>query len=540
MKAISAGLRTHLDKTVTTLATLWKITRTDAATFFFTDHDNDVVFSGDTYKARTGYSRTAVENDASLSVGNLDVEGIFDSADITEAELRAGLFDYAEIRVSVVDYTNPDTNGELKIRRGWFGEVVVTRQGVFQTELRGLSQALSQNILEIYQPECRTDLGDSRCKVPITPPVLGRNQVLTLGEQFRVSTSTADFTVSNGVSNQSFEQDSIGSAVASILGDWTIISGTWDIHDATNEGLSPSAGTNYLEGGAAAAGEVRQDISLADILPSTVNIDAGSVTATFSVQRANSTVDADQGRVIVEYLDTNKTIVSTQLDTGLEVMSSVDTWFARSFSSAVVPANTRYIRIRFLYVRIAGAEANTSFDDIQLSLDDSGSVPPPTQAQYENRIYTVTTAGTTDAIQPGYSITPASTTTDGTAVLTAEQSFMRDAEVTEATDRRNFKISVVDSRAIDGWFDGGALVFENTTNAGKGLEIKNWVLAGETIELFLPVPFNIVVGSKIRLYPGCDKRRSICLSKYNNVINFRGEPDLPGQDDLIRYPDARL
>ncbi|MEI4264074.1 hypothetical protein [Roseovarius sp. D0-M9] len=30
------------------------------------------------------YSRTAIANDASLSVDNLDVEGVFDSAAITE------------------------------------------------------------------------------------------------------------------------------------------------------------------------------------------------------------------------------------------------------------------------------------------------------------------------------------------------------------------------------------------------------------------------------------------------------------------------
>ncbi len=61
------------------------------------------------------------------------------------------------------------------MRRGWFGEVTLSEQGIFRTELRGLTQALSQRIGELYSPECRADLGDHRCKVPIHPPEIARS-----------------------------------------------------------------------------------------------------------------------------------------------------------------------------------------------------------------------------------------------------------------------------------------------------------------------------------------------------------------------------
>ncbi len=32
---------------------------------------------------------------------------------------------------------------------------------------------------------------------------------------------------------------------------------------------------------------------------------------------------------------------------------------------------------------------------------------------------------------------------------------------------------------------------------------------------------------------GCDKTRETCQSKFTNIINFRGEPDVPGVDKLL-------
>ena len=38
---------------------------------------------------------------------------------------------------------------------------------------------------------------------------------------------------------------------------------------------------------------------------------------------------------------------------------------------------------------------------------------------------------------------------------------------------------------------------------------------------------------------GCDKRLATCIDRFANVLNFRGEPYVPGQDALTHYPDAR-
>lgn len=57
----------------------------------------------------------------------------------------------------------------MLLRRGRLGEVVTLSDGTFKSELRGLTQALAQNIGEVYQTECRADLGDSRCKIDLAP-----------------------------------------------------------------------------------------------------------------------------------------------------------------------------------------------------------------------------------------------------------------------------------------------------------------------------------------------------------------------------------
>jgi uncharacterized phage protein (TIGR02218 family) len=166
MKTISSALSNHLDGEVTTLASCWRIVRRDNREFFFTDHDQDIVFEGDTYEAESSYDRTAVANGSDMSVDNMEVAGILDSDKISEEDMRNGLFNRADVYVFIVNWSDP-SQGALKVRRGWFGEVTITDTGMFTTEIRGLAQALSHNFIEVYAAECRADFCDSRCKLNI-------------------------------------------------------------------------------------------------------------------------------------------------------------------------------------------------------------------------------------------------------------------------------------------------------------------------------------------------------------------------------------
>lgn len=167
MKSASAGLAAHLAGESLTLATLWRIVRRDGQVFTFTDHNRDIVYGGETYLAAIGYQRSAITSNSDLAVDETELLGMLDSASISEDELRAGLWDGASVRIFVVNWADL-TQGELKLRRGTIGEVIVRDDGSFRAELRGLAQPLQATVGSLYQAECRADLGDARCKIDLS------------------------------------------------------------------------------------------------------------------------------------------------------------------------------------------------------------------------------------------------------------------------------------------------------------------------------------------------------------------------------------
>lgn len=159
MRTIASALLTHIAQEVTTLAMCWRITRKDGIEFFFTDHDVDLTVDGDVYQAETGLSHTAIEFKITAAVDNSEVIGFFNSGEITEDDLIAGLFDDAEIRMFVVNWADP-TIGTIKAMRGWIG--VVTRQDqAFTAEVRSLTQLLQTNVGTLFTGRCRSDFGDT-------------------------------------------------------------------------------------------------------------------------------------------------------------------------------------------------------------------------------------------------------------------------------------------------------------------------------------------------------------------------------------------
>jgi uncharacterized phage protein (TIGR02218 family) len=163
MRSASSPLTAHLADPVTSLAICWQLTLVGGTVMGFTDHTSDMVISSVTYKAATGFSPTAIETKDRFAVDNLDVAGILDSAAITEADIMAGKYDFAEILIFMVNVSDL-SQGMIIHRRGWLGEVSI-KEGQFIAEVRGLAQKLSQNIVELYSPTCRAVLGDARCKV---------------------------------------------------------------------------------------------------------------------------------------------------------------------------------------------------------------------------------------------------------------------------------------------------------------------------------------------------------------------------------------
>lgn len=165
MKNISVALKAHLASETTTLATCWKVTLQNGTIYGFTSHSADIVFGGRTYAAATGITPSAIASNADLAVDNLEVEGMLDSSVITEADIAAGLWDYAAVEIFMVNWADLSM-GSLKLRTGRLGEVKSGRVA-YAAEMRGLAQNLQQTVGELYSPNCRAALGDSRCQVAL-------------------------------------------------------------------------------------------------------------------------------------------------------------------------------------------------------------------------------------------------------------------------------------------------------------------------------------------------------------------------------------
>lgn len=165
MKATGMALKAHMAGQLTTLATLWKVTRRDAQVFCFTDHDADIEYQGHTYAAATGFTASAIRTSATLDVDNMEAEGMLSSETITDADLLAGLWDYAEFAILRVNYADL-TMGHEVLRAGTLGNVRTGRQH-FAVELRGMTQPLQQTVGRVYTPACDADFGDARCGISL-------------------------------------------------------------------------------------------------------------------------------------------------------------------------------------------------------------------------------------------------------------------------------------------------------------------------------------------------------------------------------------
>ncbi len=165
---MSAGaLHAHLAGGLTTVARAWAVTRTDGARFGFTDHDRDLMFDGLVFRAETGLSAKALQQQTGLSVDNTEAMGALNDAAIREADIAAGRFDGAEVVAWLVNWA--DVSARKVLFRGHIGEIR-RGAGAFHAELRGLTEGLNRPLGRVYQRPCAAVLGDAACGFDLASP----------------------------------------------------------------------------------------------------------------------------------------------------------------------------------------------------------------------------------------------------------------------------------------------------------------------------------------------------------------------------------
>lgn len=83
-------------------------------------------------------------------------------------------------------------------------------------------------------------------------------------------------------------------------------------------------------------------------------------------------------------------------------------------------------------------------------------------------------------------------------------------------------------------FLGGHLRWIDGPLTGLTSEIAD--IVGNRLTLAMPIDHAIPPGARVFLREGCDRTIATCATRFANAENFRGEPFLPGNDLIARYP----
>lgn len=154
-----------LDETLTTVTLCWRIERRDGVTIGLTAHDRDLTIDGLRYRAAPGMTPSAVERSAALEADSMDVHGVLASDAISELDLLAGRWDGARVVLFATDWA---AHGDRTLLGEGSIGAVETRDGALTAELRGRTAAFDAPVGETTSPDCRAQLGDARCRAPMS------------------------------------------------------------------------------------------------------------------------------------------------------------------------------------------------------------------------------------------------------------------------------------------------------------------------------------------------------------------------------------
>jgi uncharacterized phage protein (TIGR02218 family) len=161
MKSIPIALQVHYDADACTTCQLTRVETKDGTVYGFTDLDADVVYDDGggsvTYRAENGFTPSRQQASADMAVDNSELAGIVSDTGITMQQIRAGLFDFAHVRIYRVNYMDLSQGHEI-IATGTAGETRFSDTG-FRVEFRSLTQQTKQPISPAYSLTCRARFG---------------------------------------------------------------------------------------------------------------------------------------------------------------------------------------------------------------------------------------------------------------------------------------------------------------------------------------------------------------------------------------------
>lgn len=151
--------RTWFAQRLETVATYWRIERTDGVTLGFVSHDRDLAFGGLVHRSAPGMVPSAIRLSANLEADSAEIAGALTHDAIREDDLGIGRFDGARIVTGVVDW---QTLEHEALYSGTIG-AVGRDGGGFSAELDSLKAVLERELVARTAPTCRAEFCGPGC-----------------------------------------------------------------------------------------------------------------------------------------------------------------------------------------------------------------------------------------------------------------------------------------------------------------------------------------------------------------------------------------
>jgi hypothetical protein len=167
MRNVPTAIQTALDSGVTTMTYILRIDPIPEGfdSFGITLLDRNVDYDdGDgalEYLAPIGMVPANITGSSEMEVGNTEIQHLFPEFDlpISEADISAGVYDFATYHYYMVDYSNLTTGNHVVLGYGQLGQMRMQDGLSFTTELTDLTKLLMQSIVEKDSITCRATFG---------------------------------------------------------------------------------------------------------------------------------------------------------------------------------------------------------------------------------------------------------------------------------------------------------------------------------------------------------------------------------------------
>jgi len=168
MQNLNNNMDVALLQGTTYLCRIWKLVLTNGQEFRFTDLDTDVVYDNELYSYDPGVLVSSIVMSSGGQSDNAQIEVTTAAAFLSQNRIRQGALKNATFDMWAVDHRDPDFYGLIPLFSGGTATTKFNNKGRVDIGLNSdIGGGSSSRIGELYQRQCRAQLGDARCKIDL-------------------------------------------------------------------------------------------------------------------------------------------------------------------------------------------------------------------------------------------------------------------------------------------------------------------------------------------------------------------------------------